>query len=122
MDGSTYLLLYDLLLKNRYCAVASWEEDVSLRERAGARWPMNRNDFFPSCRFALVISFALCLAIRLTAQIVPTNDPPVYGPYNAIILQGGAGLKKAMVARDTVLRADAPWTIYLWVQSDWPIA
>ena len=55
------------------------------------------------------------------AQIVPTNDPPVYGPYNARILQGGDGLRKPMVARDTVLRADSPWTLYGWVQTDMPI-
>src|SRR5271157_615378 len=55
------------------------------------------------------------------SQIVPTNDPPVYGPYNAVILQGGDGLRKNMIARDTVLRADSPWTLYAWIQSDAPI-
>ena len=55
------------------------------------------------------------------SQIVPTNDPPVYGPYNAVILQGGDGLRKNMIARDTVLRADSPWTLYVWIQSDAPI-
>ena len=55
------------------------------------------------------------------AQIVPTNDPPVYGPYNAVILQGGDGLRKNMVEHDTVLRADSPWTLYAWVETDAPI-
>lgn len=64
---------------------------------------------------------ALSLCFTLHAQIVPTNDPPVYGPYNAVILQGGDGLRKNMVARDTVLRADSQWTLYAWIQCDWPI-
>src|SRR5271169_6326621 len=68
------------------------------------------------------------VALLLTAcvsaaysQIVPTNNPPVYGPYNAVILQGGDGLRKNMVARDTVLRPDSPWTLYAWIQCDSPI-
>ncbi len=52
------------------------------------------------------------------AQIVPTNDPPVYGPYNVVSLQGGDGVQKKMVERDTVLRADSPWTMYAWVRTD----
>ncbi len=56
-----------------------------------------------------------------SAQIVPTNDPPVYGPYNAVILQGGDGVHKKMVEKDTVLRADSPWTMYAWVNTEAPI-
>ncbi|HEY4900866.1 MAG TPA: LamG-like jellyroll fold domain-containing protein, partial [Terriglobales bacterium] len=71
--------------------------------------------------FAVVTALLLAGVVSANAQIVPTNDPPVYGPYNAVILQGGDGLRKPMVARDTVLRADSPWTIYGWVQTDAPI-
>src|ERR1035438_6709292 len=63
----------------------------------------------------------LWAAASVSAQIVPTNDPPVYGPYNVVSLQGGDGVHKNMVAKDTVLRADSPWTIYGWVQIDAPI-
>ncbi len=56
--------------------------------------------------------------MSLSAQIVPTNDPPVYGPYNVVSAQGGDGVHKKMVEKDTVLRADSPWTMYAWVQSD----
>ena len=52
-----------------------------------------------------------------SAQIVPTNDPPVYGPYNVVSAQGGDGVHKKMVEKDTVLRAESPWTMYAWVQS-----
>ena len=71
--------------------------------------------------FSLIVLTSWTVAIA-SAQIVPTNDPPVYGPYNATILQGGDGLRKAMVTHDTVLRADSPWTMYAWVQTDTPIA
>ena len=55
------------------------------------------------------------------AQIVPTNDPPIYGPYNASILAGGDGVHRKMVEKDTVLRADSPWTMYAWVQAAAPV-
>jgi hypothetical protein len=80
----------------------------------------SRNFFF----LALLLSFLVpvsFLASVSVAQIVPTNDPPVYGPYNGVIWQGGDGLRKKMVERDTVLRADSPWTLYAWVQSGQPI-
>src|SRR5215831_13331323 len=79
---------------------------------------MNHKGIFSSCPFAFVISFALCLALSLSAQIVPTNDPPVYGPYNAAIETGGDGVHRKMVEKDTVLRAESPWTMYGWVWVD----
>ncbi len=59
-----------------------------------------------------------CLATLSSAQIPITNDPPSYGPYNAVLLAGGAGLKKTLVEHDTVLRADSSWTLYCWVRTD----
>ena len=61
----------------------------------------------PSLRLAYRL-FSLMVLILVdgamaSAQIVPTNDPPVYGPYNAVILQGGDGVHKKMVEQDTVL-------------------
>jgi Glycosyl hydrolase 2 galactose-binding domain-like/Exo-beta-D-glucosaminidase Ig-fold domain/Glycosyl hydrolases family 2/Concanavalin A-like lectin/glucanases superfamily/Glycosyl hydrolases family 2, TIM barrel domain len=70
------------------------------------------------CRFAAVVVFIACLITVGDSQIIPTNDPPVYGPYNAAILQGGDGVHKKMVEKDTVLRADSPWTMYGWVNPD----
>ena len=59
-----------------------------------------------------------CLTLASSAQIPVTNDPPSYGPYNAVLLAGGAGLKKALVEHDTVLRADSSWTLYCWVRME----
>src|SRR5215469_18399817 len=64
--------------------------------------------FFP---LSLIVSGAV-------AQIVPTNDPPMYGPYNAAIMAGGDGVHRKMVEKDTVLRAESPWTMYGWVWLD----
>jgi hypothetical protein len=85
---------------------------------------MHSSRFFARRRlslFAVAVVLLIAGVRPANAQIVPTNDPPVYGPYNAVILQGGDGLRKPMVARDTVLRADSRWTIYAWVQTDAPI-
>jgi hypothetical protein len=60
----------------------------------------------------------LSLRIAASAQIVPTNDPPVYGPYNVTSAQGGDGVHRKMVEKDTVLRAESPWTMYAWVNVD----
>ncbi len=59
-----------------------------------------------------------CLALVSPAQIPVTNDPPQYGPYNAVMLTGGAGLKKALLEHDTVLRADSAWTLYSWIRTE----
>src|SRR5664279_5645742 len=77
---------------------------------------MQRSVSVPS----FLLSLALLHAVThvAVAQIVPTNDPPVYGPYNVVSAQGGDGVHKKMVEKDTVLRADSPWTMYAWVQSD----
>ena len=65
----------------------------------------------------LCLLFAcITLANRLAAQFVPTNDPPQYGPFNAAFLTGGDGLRENVNAKDTVLRADSPWTMLCWVQ------
>jgi hypothetical protein len=69
-------------------------------------------------------SFALFLCLSLTflvtaptsAQVIVTNDPPQYGPYNGIFLSDGDGLKKPIGEHDTVLRPDLPWSLYGWVQ------
>src|SRR6516225_11401476 len=71
--------------------------------------------------FPVLTIFILVLVGSLPAQIVPTNDPPVYGPYNAAIAQGGDGVHKKMLEKDTVLRADSPWTMYAWVNIDAPV-
>lgn len=70
------------------------------------------------------------LAIKLTVIFIPfilaavpglsqtpaTNDPPFYGPFNAVFLPDGDGVRKPLVKDDSVLRADSPWSLYAWVK------
>ena len=68
----------------------------------------------PLCRLLF-----LCLmfsAVRSHAQRAVTNDPPFYGPFNAVLLSGGGGLRKPLLADDSVLGADSPWSLYGWVK------
>ncbi len=83
---------------------------------------MHSSDVFSS-RLIQLLSFFLLLLVALSgsAQIVPTNDPPVYGPYNAAIMAGGDGVHRKMVEKDTVLRAESPWTMYGWVWVNAPV-
>lgn len=60
-------------------------------------------------------------AVALPAQGPVSNDPPQYGPYNGVFLPGGDGVKAPLGAHDTVLRADAEWSLYFWVRSDEPL-
>ena len=65
-----------------------------------------------------VMSSILLVAtgIRGYSQTVVTNDPPFYGPFNAVFLPDGDGLKKPLGKNDSVLRADSPWSLYAWVK------
>jgi beta-galactosidase/beta-glucuronidase len=66
-----------------------------------------------------VVCLGLFLAARTAAQsVIPTNDPPFYGPYNGVFLPDGEGLRKLLIKNDTVTRADSPWTLYTWVNLD----
>jgi hypothetical protein len=71
--------------------------------------------------FGVVLALCLLAAANpANAQIV-TNDPPFYGPFNGLFLQGGDGLKKALGEHDTLLRADLPWSLYCWVRTEEPL-
>ncbi len=75
---------------------------------------------FPPSRLLIsaVMSSILLVATGVCgfSQTAVTNDPPVYGPFNAIFLPDGDGLKKPLVKNDSVLRADSPWSLYAWVK------
>jgi beta-galactosidase/beta-glucuronidase len=75
---------------------------------------------FPASRFlisSLMISTVLlATAVRGYSQMTVTNDPPSYGPFYAVFLPDGDGLKKPLVKTDSVLRADSPWSLYAWVK------
>ncbi|HTV81592.1 MAG TPA: LamG-like jellyroll fold domain-containing protein [Acidobacteriaceae bacterium] len=65
--------------------------------------------------------FCLIPAGALTAraqQARSTNAPPEeYGPWNAAIPAGGTGLEFRLPDDDTLLEADAPWTLLAWVNA-----
>ena len=68
-----------------------------------------------------LVLFAFVVLCTLSAisqgQIIVTNDPPKYGPYNALFLRDGSGLQKSLLASDTVTRPDLPWSLYGWVNA-----
>jgi hypothetical protein len=66
-------------------------------------------------------TLAMC-ATAATAQMIVTNTPAQYGPYNGVFLADGMGLKKPLAdAHDTVLRADLPWSLYCWIRTNEPV-
>ena len=70
-------------------------------------------------RLAIRLASLLLLAtasIPGFSQTPTTNDPPFYGPFNAVFLSDGDGLRKPLVKEDSVLRADSPWSLYAWVK------
>ena len=67
---------------------------------------------------AVVCGFFLFAGAAAAQNVIPTNDPPYYGPYNGVFLPDGEGLKKPLVKNDTVTRADSPWTFYAWIYMD----
>jgi len=76
--------------------------------------------FFRS--FALVLLFVLPASMYGQAQ-EGAKEPEkldVYGPYAAKFLLGGRGLTKPLNAGETVLEADAAWTLSLWFRADRP--
>src|SRR5580700_5040215 len=94
-----------------------------MRVNGYSRIAMNHVCFLAR-RLTFVLSLLLISAFfagAVQAQFVPTNNPPQYGPYNAVFLRGGDGLRAALPATDTVLRADSPWTLWCWVRFEEPI-
>ena len=75
---------------------------------------------FPAFRLSILVGLPSLLMIATAvpsySQAQVTNDPPFYGPFNAIFLPGGDGLKKPLVKGDSVLRADSPWSLCGWVK------
>jgi hypothetical protein len=81
---------------------------------------------FPRCFHFLAFLLSLLLAggfigVAVQAQFIPTNNPPQYGPFNAIFLRGGDGLRAPIPLADTILRADSPWTMWCWARFEEPI-
>lgn len=60
----------------------------------------------------------LATAPCMQAQLPVTHDPVQYGPYNGAFLADGLGLKQPIAnTKDSVLRADSPWTLLCWFKT-----
>src|SRR5258708_5845431 len=66
--------------------------------------------------FTFAVAFLWSIAAQ--AQLPITTDPPFYGPYNGNFIPDGDGLKKPLSKDDSILRADSPWSLYLWVRTE----
>ncbi len=82
--------------------------------------------FFSAALFSAPLLFALAatgphahaqlLASQLSASEI------AYGPYNAVILTDGPGLKKSVAPEDVFLDPSAAATLYAWLRSDDPLS
>ncbi len=74
----------------------------------------------PSSHFQIhagvILICLLATSVRAHSLVQVTNDPPSYGPFNAIFLPDGDGLKKPLAKNDSVLQADSAWSLYAWVK------
>ncbi len=73
--------------------------------------------------------FAMGAALLASAQVglgqaaTSPVDPARYGPYNAIALPAGPGLRMPLQdAHDPLLEPSSPWTISCWVKADDPVS
>jgi hypothetical protein len=67
-------------------------------------------------KFGICAIFLFATSTLGVGQTPVTNDPPMYGPFNAAFRLDGNGLRKPLVKNDSVLRADSPWSLYAWVK------
>jgi hypothetical protein len=66
--------------------------------------------------FTALLAFSSFARPAATHAQIITNDPPFYGPFSAVFLPDGEGLKKPLLEHDSVLQADSPWSLYFWFQ------
>jgi hypothetical protein len=78
---------------------------------------MHNQTLLPRSLFISFLLIVLISVIPIFGQVVVTNDPPMYGPYNASFYVDGAGLKKPIVERDTLVRPDLSWSLYGWANA-----
>src|SRR6202522_3009406 len=71
---------------------------------------------------ALIALLTIMYPVFSLAQRTPAAPepppPPFYGPWNAVILPGGDGLHATLNGSDTILNAESPWTLLLWVNAE----
>jgi Exo-beta-D-glucosaminidase Ig-fold domain/Glycosyl hydrolases family 2/Concanavalin A-like lectin/glucanases superfamily/Glycosyl hydrolases family 2, sugar binding domain/Glycosyl hydrolases family 2, TIM barrel domain len=72
------------------------------------------------CSGALVAIAVILCPLLTRAQRPPSPPeppPPFYGPWNAVILPGGDGLREKLAENDPILQAGSPWTLLVWVNA-----
>jgi beta-galactosidase/beta-glucuronidase len=65
-----------------------------------------------------ILFCVIAIGSHATAQVRVSNDPEFYGPFNGVFLSDGDGLIKPLAEKDSVLRADSPWTLSAWINAD----
>ena len=66
-----------------------------------------------------IVALALCsiVAASQPPAAPAATDPPQFGPYNGSFLADGLGLRVPITdARDPVLLADSPWSLFCWIK------
>jgi len=72
-----------------------------------------------------IVALALCsiVAAAQPPAAPAATDPPQFGPYNGSFLADGLGLRVPITdARDPILLADSPWTLFCWIKPSEPVA
>lgn len=84
---------------------------------------MKQPNYFKRLSLAILLALAAQMMIALPAAHAQQSNqqwqdyPLFYGPYYGTFLADGDGLKKPLLERDILLRADSPWTIYCWANN-----
>jgi hypothetical protein len=76
----------------------------------------------PTLRLGILVTLIAILCPTLGfAQLAPAPTeppPPSYGPWNAVILPGGDGLREKLSENDPILQSESPWTLLVWVNAE----
>lgn len=87
------------------------------------------------CTFALLSALALAPLLAAGPALAQTVPAEAYGPYNVIVLPGGAGVTKPLAPPppldsryagprepDTLTKGAVPWTLAFWFHPDQPLS
>ena len=70
----------------------------------------------------IALAFASMMAAAQPPSAPAPTDPAQFGPYNGTFLADGLGLRVPITdARDPILLADSPWSLYCWIKAAGPV-